>query len=81
VTPTKNNKRDQCRCFNKVYMDDILVGSRNIEEHFEILAEVFKMLVENKLELRMDKFKFLQDKVKYLVFLISCDGTKADDRG
>jgi len=62
-------------------MDDILVGSRNIEEHFEILAEVFKMLVENKLELRMDKFKFLQDKVKYLVFLISCDGTKADDRG
>jgi len=35
-----------------VYMDDILVASRNIEEHFEVLAEVFKRLVENMLELR-----------------------------
>jgi len=42
-----------------VYMDDILVASRNIEDHFEILAEVFKRLVENKLELRTVKCKFL----------------------
>lgn len=42
-----------------VYMNDILVISETIEEHLEILKEVFKLFVTNRCELRMDKCAFL----------------------
>lgn len=64
-----------------VYMDDIMIASKNLSQHVEVLEVVFKRLVENKLELRLDKCEFLQDKVKYLGFLIGKDGIKADEKG
>ena len=38
-----------------VYLDDFLVASDTIEHHFKVLETVFRLLVENKLELRIDK--------------------------
>ena len=32
-----------------VYMDDIMIATGNIEEHWRILEEVFMRLLENKL--------------------------------
>ena len=64
-----------------VYMDDIMVATRDVEEHFRILKEVFKRLVDNKLELRLDKCGFLRTNVKYLGYEIDGSGIKADDTG
>lgn len=38
-------------------------------------------LVENKLELRNNKWKFLQSSVKYLAYTIDGNGIKADIKG
>lgn len=48
-----------------IYLD-IMIANTGVEEHFEILKEVFTLLVDNSLELRFDKCEFLQTSVKYL---------------
>lgn len=55
-----------------VYMDDILVSSVTREQHFAILTEIFK--VANRLQLRMDKCKFLQTEVEFTGYIISEKG-------
>ena len=64
-----------------IYLDDIMIATKNIEEHFEILKEIFDRLVENNLELRLDKCEFLQTKVNYLGYTINGEGIKADEKG
>lgn len=64
-----------------VYLDDIIIASNNASEHLIILKEIFKRLVENKLELRLDKCEFLQSNVKYLGYNICGSGIKADEKG
>ncbi|XP_043478302.1 uncharacterized protein LOC122508807, partial [Leptopilina heterotoma] len=64
-----------------VYLDDILVASENLEEHFKILKKVFKILVDNKLELRLDKCTFLQTEIEYLGYKVTAEGLKPTDHG
>jgi len=58
-----------------------MVASKDINEHLETLEEIFKRLTQNRLELRMDKCEFLKSNIKYLRFLISENGIRADDKG
>jgi len=39
-----------------------------------VLKEVFKLLVENKLNLKIDKCKFLFTKIEYLGYSVTSDG-------
>lgn len=64
-----------------VYMDDILIATKDSESHFEILKEVLNRLVANKLELRLDKCEFFYTEVKYLGYLVSGKGIKPDTKG
>jgi len=64
-----------------IYMDDILIATKDSKSHVEILTEVFKRLVDNKLELRLDKCEFLQKEIKYLGYIISGEGIKPDSKG
>lgn len=64
-----------------VYMDDIMIATESISEHFDILTEVLRRLVQNKLELRIDKCEFFQTDVKYLGYTISKSGIKAEEKG
>lgn len=41
-----------------VYVDDFLVATETLEKHLEILERVFRILVQNLLELRLDKCRF-----------------------
>ncbi|XP_036141752.1 uncharacterized protein LOC105830451 [Monomorium pharaonis] len=54
-----------------VYIDDFLIATETVEEHIEILERVFKILVENKLELRQNKCKFFYEKIEFLGYVIS----------
>ena len=64
-----------------IYLDNILVASKTLEHHFEILKRVFNLMVENKLGLRLDKCKFIQTKIDYLGYKISENGVSPTNHG
>lgn len=53
-----------------VYMNDFLIATDAIEKHLEVLSKVYRLLVENLLQLRLDKCKFLYDKIGFLGYII-----------
>ena len=63
--------------FILVYLDDILVFSRTIEEYWEHLPQALQRLREAKLYGRLHKCEFLKDKVDYLGFEVSSQGLHA----
>jgi len=40
-----------------VFIDDIMVGMEDEEEHDELVAEIIKMLEENDLYIKAEKYK------------------------
>ena len=61
-------------CF--LYIDDILLYSKNKQEHLKTLEEIFKRLSENHMPLSIEKCEFLKDKVEYLGYDVSSSGIK-----
>ena len=62
--------------FILVYLDDILVFSRTVEEHWQHLRIALQRLREAKLYGRIHKCDFLQNQTEYLGFDISSEGIK-----
>jgi len=58
-----------------------IIATKDSKSHMEILTEVFKRLVDNKLEFRLDKCEFLQREIEYLGYIISREGIKPDSKG
>ena len=56
------------------YLDDILVFSKSIEEHFQHCEIIFKRLKKYKLKLSYEKCAFLKSQVQYLGHLLSGAG-------
>ena len=63
--------------FIAVYLDDILIFSRNLDEHWQHLRWALEKLREAKLYGRLHKCEFLKDQVDYLGFEVSPGGIKA----
>ena len=63
--------------FILVYLDDILVFSRMVEEHWEHLRQALQRLCDAKLYGLLYKCEFLKDKVNYLGFEVSSQGVHA----
>lgn len=59
-----------CYC----YIDDILIASKSVEEHYQHLQTVFKRLEEYGLSINIDKCILAKEKVRYLGFEISSAG-------
>lgn len=57
--------------FCHVYIDDIIVFSKNIEEHTQHLNEIIKILKEANMKISLEKSKFYQTEVEYLGYVIS----------
>lgn len=64
--------------FVVVYLDDILVYSRNEQEHAEHLRTVLAILREHKLQAQASKCSFFQREVDFLGYVVSADGLKMD---
>jgi len=61
-----------------VFIDDILVYSKNEEEHKEYLRLVLQNLREHQLYEKFSKFEFYKDKLQYMVYFISKEGFSID---
>ncbi len=57
-----------------LYLDDILVFSKSIEEHFARLDIVFSKLKQHGLKMKPSKCWFFQKSVKYLGHIVSSEG-------
>jgi len=61
-----------------VYLDDVVVFSKDIEKHFEDLQIVFKRLIDNNLKLKPTKCHFFQTRIKYVGFILDQSGLRSD---
>lgn len=61
-----------------VYLDDLIVFGRSLEEHEERLMRVLARLEETGLKLSLDKCQFCHPRVKYVGHIVSADGVATD---
>ena len=64
--------------FVLVFLDDILVYSKNEEEHEEHLRLTLSLLREHQLYAKLSKCDFYRDKIQYLGHIISEEGISMD---
>ncbi|CAI7791992.1 unnamed protein product [Closterium sp. NIES-54] len=63
-----------------VYLDDILIYSKNMKEHMEHLRKVFEILRKNKFYVKLSKSDFALKKVQFLGHMVSAEGVHVDPR-
>jgi hypothetical protein len=63
-----------------IYLDDIVIWGATLEEHNQILVEVFDRLRFHLLKIEPDKCEFLRKEVYFLVYKVTADGVAMDDR-
>jgi len=59
-----------------VYIDDILIHSKDHNEHCRILTEVLRRLQKHNLKIRLEKCHFATTSVEYLGFRLTPEGVK-----
>lgn len=64
--------------FCTAYLDDVLVYSKNKEEHIEHVNKVLKRLKDRGLQLDIDKCEFNVKTVKYLGLIVGVNGIQMD---
>ena len=65
--------------FVVVYFDDILIYSRDEEEHLTHLREVLLALRANKLYINLKQCSFLTNRLLFLGFVVGKDGIQVDE--
>jgi len=61
-----------------VFVDDILIYSRTLEEHLALLQQVFEILEHHQLFFKKSKCSFAQQSLEYLGHVISAHGVATD---
>jgi len=61
-----------------VYLDDILIYSKNLKEHKKQVQEVLRWLKANGLYMSPSKYEFYQEQIKFLRFILSPKSLQMD---
>ena len=59
-----------------VYIDDILIYTKTIEEHDRLILDIFKRLRRNNLAIAPQKCKWYVQEIEFLGYIISPQGVK-----
>ena len=59
-----------------IYIDDIIIFSKSVEDHLVHLEEVFRRLREANVKLNPKKCSFVKQEVEYLGHVVSPEGIK-----
>lgn len=59
-----------------VYIDDVVVFSRSLDEHFLHLIEVFNRLIQANIKLKLSKCHLFKSEIKYLGHIVNRSGVK-----
>lgn len=62
-----------------VYMDDLLIATEKMEEHLDILREIFEVAQKHNLRFRLDKCSFLYNQITYLGYSINENGIQPSE--
>jgi hypothetical protein len=62
----------------QAYIDDIIIYSKDLEEHVKIVKEVLKRLISNNLTLKKEKCLFHATSLSFLGHTISTEGIKME---
>lgn len=66
------------RCY--VYIDDVVVFGRTLEEHNENLRIVLQTLQKANLKVQLDKSEFIHTSIEFLGYIISDNGIKPNEK-
>lgn len=66
------------KCY--VYIDDVIVFGRTLDEHLANLAIILKALNDAGLKIQIDKSEFLYNEVEFLGCIISSNGVKPNEK-
>ena len=61
-----------------VFMDDILIYSKSLDEHISLLQKVFALLEKHQFLIKKSKCSFAKNTVEYLSHVISEEGVAND---
>ena len=75
-----NVLREYLDIFCVVYLDDILVYSKNVNEHEKHVRLVFKALRKYHLKVGLDKCKFDATEVRFCGYIITTEGIRMDPK-
>ena len=62
-----------------IYLDDLVVYSRTLDDHLYHLCAVFNRFQEHNLKLKPSKCSFFQEEITYLGHRVSTEGVKPSD--
>src|SRR5215208_3953532 len=63
-----------------VYLDDILIYSKTMEEHERLIKEVLQALLDNDLYVELEKSEFHKEEVEFLGYIVGANGVRMDPR-
>ncbi|KAH8340342.1 hypothetical protein KR074_002460 [Drosophila pseudoananassae] len=61
-----------------VYVDDVIIFSKNETEHVKHIDKVLKRLLDANMRVAREKTKFFKESVEFLGFIVTRGGTKTD---
>ncbi|KAG0419529.1 Retrovirus-related Pol polyprotein from transposon gypsy [Dictyocoela roeselum] len=64
--------------FVKIFLDDILIHSRDFESHTKHLEKILNIPKNNNISINFDKSRFFKPRVTYLGHIIDKYGSRAD---
>jgi hypothetical protein len=70
--------KDYLDDFILIYLDDILIYSKNLKEHRDHVKKILQRLKENDLFAKPEKCKFATNTVECLGFVVSPEGVTMD---
>ncbi len=66
--------------FVLVYLDDIVIYSKNAEEHVEHIRIVLEVLRKHKLYAKLPKCSFMQSELKFMGHIVGAQGLQVDPK-